>query len=108
MSSGTVSPTFSSGTTSYTASVANGVTSLTITPTAHQANATITVNGTPVINGQVSGAITLNIGSNTVSTVVTAQDGVTTDTYTIIVTRVDPPAITNPISTALTKTSATL
>ncbi len=87
ISQGSLSPTFSSGTTSYTASVANGVTNLTVTPTANQANATITVNGTPVTSGNAPGSITLNIGSNTLTTVVTAQDGSTTNTYTITATR---------------------
>jgi tRNA threonylcarbamoyladenosine modification (KEOPS) complex Pcc1 subunit len=87
LSSGTLSPTFASGTTSYTASVANSVTSITVTPTRTQANATITVNGTTVTSGTASGSISLNVGSNTISVVVTAQDGTTTGTYTVIVTR---------------------
>ena len=87
LSAGSLSPTFASGTTSYTASVANSVTSITVTPTRTQANATITVNGTSVNSGSASGAISLSVGSNAVNVVVTAQDGVTTSTYTINVTR---------------------
>jgi len=87
LSSGTLSPTFASGTTSYTASVANSVSSITVTPTRNQANATITVNGTAVTSGSASGAISLSVGSNTITTVVTAQDGTTTQTYTTTVTR---------------------
>jgi uncharacterized repeat protein (TIGR02543 family) len=87
LSSGTLNPSFASGTTSYTASVANSVTSITVTPTRTQANATITVNGTSVTSGSASGSISLNVGSNTISVVVTAQDGTTTGTYTVIVTR---------------------
>ena len=37
---------FAAGTASYTAAVANGTTSLTVTPTAADAGATLTVNGT--------------------------------------------------------------
>lgn len=87
ISSGTLSPTFASATTSYTASVSNATSSITVTPTRNQANATITVNGTAVTSGSASGAINLNVGSNTITTVVTAQDGTTTKTYTTTVTR---------------------
>jgi uncharacterized repeat protein (TIGR02543 family) len=86
-SSGTLSPTFATSTESYTVSVANSVTSTTVTPTRTQGNATITVNGTSVTSGSASGAISLSIGSNTINVVVTAQDGATTKTYTVTVTR---------------------
>ncbi|MFC3803718.1 cadherin-like beta sandwich domain-containing protein [Cohnella sp. GCM10012308] len=88
LSSGSLSPAFASGTASYTASVANGVDSITITPTASDSNATVKVNGTPVTNGTASGGINLNVGSNApIEIEVTAQDGTTTQTYTITVTR---------------------
>ncbi|HYF37818.1 MAG TPA: choice-of-anchor D domain-containing protein, partial [Prosthecobacter sp.] len=91
LSSGTLSPTFASGTTSYAASVANAISSLTVTPTVTDANATITVNGTGVSSGVASGAMALAIGANTITTVVTAQDGTTTKTYTVTVTRAGAP-----------------
>ena len=75
-SKGTISPGFGAA-TSYTTSVANGVASITITPTAADATATITVNGASVTSGAASGAIALSVGANTITTVVTAQDGVT-------------------------------
>lgn len=87
LSSGSLSPTFSSGTTGYTASVANGVSSITVTPTANDVNATVTVDGDPVTSGSASGAIGLNIGTNAIPVVVTAQNGTTTSTYTVTVTR---------------------
>jgi len=87
ISSGTLSPGFASGTASYTASVTNATASITVTPTVTQANATITVNGAAVTSGSASGAISLSVGSNTITTVVTAQDGTTTQTYTTTVTR---------------------
>jgi hypothetical protein len=86
--SGTLSPKYSSGTTSCTDTAANSVSSVTVTPTADQANATIEVKGTAVASGSASSPLTLNVGSNPVSTVVTDQDGTTTDTYTITVTKV--------------------
>jgi hypothetical protein len=89
LSAGTLNPTFVSETTSYTASVANSDSSITVTPTSTQANATITVNGTSVTSGSASGAISLSVGSNVITVVVTAQDGVTTSTYTVSVTRAE-------------------
>ncbi len=87
ISTGTLSPTFASGDTSYTASVGNSTSSITVTPTRNQANATITVNGTSVTSGSASSGISLSVGSNTITVVVTAQNGTTTGTYTITVTR---------------------
>ncbi|WP_291400567.1 cadherin-like beta sandwich domain-containing protein, partial [Daejeonella sp.] len=87
LSSGTLSPTFASATTSYSLSVANSVTSINLTTVAADPTATITVNGTAVTSGQASNSITLNVGSNTITVEVTAQDGTTTKTYTIIVTK---------------------
>jgi hypothetical protein len=60
---------------------------VTVTPTRHESHATITVNGHAVTSGSPSGPISLDVGSNTITTVVTAQDASTTDTYTITVTR---------------------
>ena len=87
LSAGTLSPGFARGTIIYTASVPNVTTSLMVTPTVADATATgITVNGVAVASGSASGAITLNVGGNIITTVVTAQDG-TTKTYTTTVTR---------------------
>ncbi|MBS1510508.1 MAG: cadherin-like beta sandwich domain-containing protein [Bacteroidetes bacterium] len=87
LSTGTLNPVFASGTTSYTSTVANGVTSVTVTPTTADINATVTVNGNAVTSGSPSASIPLNVGVNTITTVVTAQDATTTKTYTIDVTR---------------------
>ncbi|WP_439541629.1 cadherin-like beta sandwich domain-containing protein [Hyphomicrobium sp.] len=87
LSPDTLSPAFSSGTTSYTASVTSGTSSITVTPTNDDTNATTTVNGTPVVSGNASGSIPLNIGDNTITVVVTAEDGTTTKTYSVTVTR---------------------
>jgi sugar lactone lactonase YvrE len=91
LSSGTLSPTFASATTSYTASVANATASITVTPTLAQPDATISVRikgGTyaPVTSGSSSGELPLAIGSNTIEVRVTAQDGVTYKIYTVTLT----------------------
>jgi uncharacterized repeat protein (TIGR02543 family) len=98
VSAGTISPTFSSGTTSYTLSVATGITSTTVTATRTQANAAITVNGSAATSGTATGSISLAYGSNTITVVVTAQDGTTTSTYTVTITR----ASTVPAQPAIT------
>jgi uncharacterized repeat protein (TIGR02543 family) len=86
LSSGTLSPAFASGTTSYTASVASSVsTGFAITPTKNESVATtvqyLGATGTTAFAGNLS------FGTNIIRTVVTAQDGTTTSTYTVTVTR---------------------
>ena len=90
----TLSPTFDKDTTSYTASVASNVTSTTVAPESRQADATLTVNGGAVASGAASGSINLNEGANTITIVVTAEDGVSSTTYTVAVTRADGTAPT--------------
>ncbi|MEI6607006.1 MAG: cadherin-like beta sandwich domain-containing protein, partial [Verrucomicrobiota bacterium] len=87
ISTGTLSPTFAAATTSYTASVPNATTSITVTPTVTDATATLKVNGMTVVSGAASGAITLTVGNNPITVLVTAQDGSTTS-YTITVNRI--------------------
>ncbi|MGC1455756.1 MAG: cadherin-like beta sandwich domain-containing protein, partial [Nitrospirota bacterium] len=65
-SHGLVNPSFDPTTTVY-ASMFIGQTSITITPTAADAGATITVNGAAVASGHQSQAISLNPGQNTVT-----------------------------------------
>lgn len=86
-SAGTLAPAFDSDTFSYSADVSFGVTSLTVTPTAVDPYAAITVNGVPVGSGNPSGPISLNIGPNLIATQVVAEDGNTTNTYSLTVTR---------------------
>ena len=86
VSSGTLSPAFIAGTTNYTASVANSVSSgFTLIPTKSQSAATtvqyLGASGTTSFNGDLS------VGANIIRTVVTAQDGTTQQTYTATVTR---------------------
>ena len=80
--------TFAATTTAYTASVANARTHLKLTPTvADTGKATVTVQGASVTSGSASGPIALDVGSNTVTARVTAEDGTTTRDYTVTVTR---------------------
>lgn len=87
LSAGTLSPAFAAGTASYTASVANTVTTLALTPAAAGSGASIRINGASVASGSTTGALSLSVGSNTFTVQVTAQDGATIRTYTVVVTR---------------------
>jgi gliding motility-associated-like protein len=83
LSQGILSPKFSHLTTSYTTRVSPDVAYLTITPTALNPGATITVNGTAVTTGTASGFFLLSEGYNTFTIVVTSPDGFASLTYTI-------------------------
>ncbi len=82
---GTLSPAFAAGTTIYTAAIT--ATSLKVMATVAQSDATITVNGSPVTSGNASGSIALSAGLNTITVIITAQDGTTTKTYTLNITQ---------------------
>ncbi|MDB5126204.1 cadherin-like beta sandwich domain-containing protein, partial [Mucilaginibacter sp.] len=71
----------------YTTTVEAATASITLTPTLKQANATMTINGSPAVSGVVSSPVALSTGTNTITIVVTAQDGTTSRTYTVTVTR---------------------
>jgi ketosteroid isomerase-like protein len=86
-----LTPEFDTDTLDYTAEVANSVDSTTVTPTAADSAATIEVDGTGVASGTESPPIGLEVGDNTISIVVTAEDGDDQTTYTVVVTRRPPP-----------------
>ena len=79
---------FSSGTTSYTASVANGVTHTTVTPTLNDSEAIYVVK----LGGMTDadGTVSLIVGSNVITVEVTAEDGSTKRTYSVTITRAAP------------------
>jgi hypothetical protein len=71
-----LSPAFNANTVNYTASIANHVTSVTISATANHSAATVVGTGSK----------SLNVGANSFPVVVTAENGATL-TYNITVTR---------------------
>ena len=88
-----LSPMFVSTTTSYTALVAHAVDEITIAPKVSETHATVAyLNGSDteiddansVKDGQ---QVSLAVGANTIKVKVTADDKVTTETYTVVVTR---------------------
>ena len=82
--------TFASGTSSYTASVANSVTETTVTPTVNHSGATYVIKLGGVTDAD--GVVSLSVGSNVITVEVTAEDDDTTRTYTVAVTRAEPPS----------------
>ena len=82
----TLTPVFASGTPAYTALVGHGVTETTVAATASDANASVEVKFNGVVDQD--GVVPLGVGSgNVITVVVTAQDGQSTQTYTVTVTR---------------------
>lgn len=77
ISAGTLSPEFSAATKDYTATVDHSCSSLAVTANPADSKASVT---------SVTGNDSLEVGENTVSVVVTAEDG-STSTYNIVVTR---------------------
>ena len=97
LTTATINEAFAAATTSYTASVPNATSTVTVTPTRAQANATIEARVganafASVTSGSPSASLALAVGANTIQVRVTAQDGTTPKTYSIVVTRAAPPA----------------
>ena len=86
-STGNLAPLFASGVTAYSLAVPNASASLTFIATTTSTAASLRINGAVATSGSSSGAVALAVGVTTVSIVVTAEDGVTTATYTLAVTR---------------------
>ena len=87
-----LSPFFAPGTTAYTASVANAVAEVTVTPTTTHAEATIEYfDGDDVTLTDAGAAaghqVAVVEGDNVIEMKVTAEDTTTTETYTVTVTR---------------------
>ena len=85
--------TFSPGATSYTASVEHAVqeTIVRTSTTRHRASYVVRVN-----NVVRTGLFSLAVGANVITVEVTAEDGVSKQTYTVTVTRAAAPVIVPP------------
>ena len=106
LSAGSLSPAFTPTTTSYIDSVPNATTSLTITPTVADANATVKVSGSNVASGTASAPIPLVVGSNSITITVTAQNGTTTNSYVINAQRNGKPVLTLPTSPVIAEATS--
>ncbi|WMT40994.1 S-layer homology domain-containing protein [Paenibacillus sp. D2_2] len=87
LSAGSLTPKFIAYGTDYAATVSNATSSVTVTPTTSHAHASVVVNGQLVHSGAASQVIPLAVGTNMITIIVTAEDGITTQTYTVMVTR---------------------
>ena len=84
---GEITPAFTSGTKSYSLNVEHDVTDVTVTPVLHDGKASLTIEGLVSQSGAESTPIQLSVGRNDISIIVTAEDGITTDKYTVTVVR---------------------
>ena len=104
----TLDQSFAAGTTAYTATVPNTVDEVKLRPTVADSTATVEVGKgstlSSVTSGTESAAISLQVGANAITVKVTAEDGSTTKTYTVTVTREEAQAQNNPAPTGLTVT----
>ncbi len=82
ISPGTLKPAFSADVTEYTAAVSSDVSSITVSAPAKDGGAKVAVSGND----------DLQDGENTIICTVTAENGETTKTYTIVVTKSDDAA----------------
>ena len=95
----TLTPTFTSTTTYYTAFAANSVDEVTVIPTVNEGNATYEIldgSGTVLVDADLNKAdfqVALSEGANTFKVEVTAQDEAYIQTYTVVVTRTSPVTI---------------
>lgn len=85
-------PAFDSSVTDYTAAVGFAAKSTQVTATAEDVSANVSVNGTAVNSGVASDPISLDEGTNTITVNVTAEDGTTEQTYTVVIVRQSAPA----------------
>ena len=124
LSEGTLSPTFSSAVTSYTASVGDAVSRITVTPTTNYAGATdfagnssakptveyLNASDTALTDADTASTdsfeVDLSVGANAIKVKVTAADATTVKTYTVTVTRAAAP--TDATLSALSLSSGTL
>ena len=88
----TLTPAFDAAETTYSASVVNEVTSVTVTAAVTDSRASLAL---PTDDDSVTDGVQVNltVGANAITVTVTAEDGSTTGTYTVTVSRADE---TNP------------
>ena len=97
----TLSPSFASGTETYTASAAYDIATVTVTANKNQADATIAwldASDATLVDADAMAPgrqVALAAGGNTFKVKVTAEDGTTTKTYTVTVNRASPTCTLN-------------
>ena len=87
-----LSPAFDADTITYTAVVANRINGVKLTATKNDSNATVVITNDDDLNTPGEADLALNVGSNTLTLTLTAEDG-TPQTYKITVTRAAAPPV---------------
>jgi hypothetical protein len=100
LSAGALSPVFVMTGNNYTATVAYGVSSLTVSASSEDPKATIAINGQTPAAGTATQTIALSPGVTTVPVTVTAVDGAT-NVYQIAITETGAPTSTTVASSNL-------
>ena len=97
--------TFVPGTTTYTATVANDVETVTFTETKNDAGASVAYldsDDNPIADADTAAGhqVPLDVGANVITVRVTAEDGSATLDYTVMVTRGEPPPTVTVVAAA--------
>ncbi len=92
VSTGSLSPEFSNSVSEYSVTVENTIDSVSVTATLESNLASLEINGNTTASGSPSDAIDLIVGDNSISVVVTAENGDVRNT-TITVTRQEAPEL---------------
>jgi len=87
LGAGEIVPEFEAGTLNYTLSVANNVSTTTVTATGSEAGQVLKLGSTTLATGVASAAKNLAIGENIINVSVKSADGNATSTYQVLVTR---------------------
>ncbi len=85
MTSSVFSPSFSTSVLSYSSQVIGSITCIVLTISRTSSVSTVTVNNVPVNGDSIT--VSLQVGGNVLNIVCTAQDGVTSTTYVLTVSR---------------------
>ncbi|GIQ71360.1 cadherin-like beta sandwich domain-containing protein [Xylanibacillus composti] len=96
LSDGALTPAFEADRAAYTAAVPHSVSHVTVTASVNDPGAAVKVNGQEATSGEPSAPIALAVGENTITVEVTAQDGSTAQTYSVVVTRAQKPTEPGP------------
>ena len=94
--------TFDPAATSYAASVAHGVETVTLGATANDSQASVSISGDDDANTPGTANLDLAVGANTLTVTVTGANGTDTQTYTVTVTRAAATALGQVTGVSLT------
>lgn len=87
LSAGDLTPAFDADTKVYTIAVANAVDATTVTATGSQTGQVIKLGSTTLTTGVASAAKNLAVGENILSVKVASADGLSTESYDVLITR---------------------